>query len=114
MARERKQLGGGGLLEKEEDIGIVVELLFSNLNEATLEHEPGSLSIALLLIEGTTVHPSLRPLHFLSANLLHVIVIFNCCFFCSILLSSSEKRTFLMRQKFRGSGFCCKQEGFAL
>ncbi|CAK9261203.1 unnamed protein product [Sphagnum jensenii] len=54
MARERKQLGGGGLLEKE-DIAIVVERLFSNLNEATLEHEPGSLSSAVLLIEGTTV-----------------------------------------------------------
>ncbi|CAK9863592.1 unnamed protein product [Sphagnum jensenii] len=54
MARERKQLGGGGSLEKE-DIAIVVERLFSNLNEATLEHEPGSLSSAVLLIEGTTV-----------------------------------------------------------
>ncbi|CAM6051356.1 unnamed protein product [Sphagnum compactum] len=55
MGRERKQLGGGGLLEKKEDIAIVVERLFSNLNEATLEHEPGSLSSAVLLIEGTTV-----------------------------------------------------------
>jgi hypothetical protein len=42
MARERKQLGGGGLLEKKEDIAIVVERLFSNLNEATLEHEPAN------------------------------------------------------------------------
>jgi len=41
MVRERKQLGGGGLLEKKQDIAIVVERLFSNLNEATLEHEPG-------------------------------------------------------------------------
>ncbi|CAK9261617.1 unnamed protein product [Sphagnum jensenii] len=55
IAKERKQLGGGGLLEKKDDGAIVVERLFSNLNEATLEHEPGSLSSAVLLIAGTTV-----------------------------------------------------------
>jgi hypothetical protein len=55
MPRERKKLGGGALLEKKEDIAIVVERLLSNLNEATLDHEPGSLSSAVLLIEGTTV-----------------------------------------------------------
>jgi hypothetical protein len=55
MTKERKQLGGGGLLEKKDDGAIVVERLFSNLNEATLEHEPGSLSSAVLLIAGTTV-----------------------------------------------------------
>ncbi len=176
MAKERKQLGGGGLLEKKDDGAIVVERLFSNLNEATLEHEPGelkpvcfphkvfslslslvpvfcvlcgnellllllvnsefcftarlrvylycccggwckqtgSLSSAVLLIAGTTVHPSLIPLHFLSANLLHVIVILNCCFFCGILLSSSEKRRFFFCWKIIGSGSCCEQEGFAL
>jgi hypothetical protein len=43
MTKERKQLGGGGLLEKKDDGAIVVERLFSNLNEATLEHEPGEL-----------------------------------------------------------------------
>jgi hypothetical protein len=114
IAKERKQLGGGGLLEKKDDGAIVVERLFSNLNEATLEHEPGSLSSAVLLIAGTTVHPSLIPLHFLSANLLHVIVILNCCFFYGILLSSSEKRRFLLCWKILGSGSCCEQEGFAL
>jgi hypothetical protein len=55
IAKERKQRGGGGLLEKKDDGAIVVERLFSNLNEATLEHEPGSLSSAVLLIAGTTV-----------------------------------------------------------
>jgi hypothetical protein len=47
MARERKQLRGGGLLEKREVIAIVVDRLFSNLNEATLEHEPGELQTSL-------------------------------------------------------------------
>ncbi len=69
MARERKQLGGGGLLEKEEDIGIVVELLFSNLNEATLEHEPGELQ--------TSFFP---PQRFLSLSL----PLSRSCFLCFV------------------------------
>jgi hypothetical protein len=52
MVRERKQLGGGGLLEKKEDIAIVVERLFSNLNEATLEHEPGEFQTSLFPPQG--------------------------------------------------------------
>jgi hypothetical protein len=52
MARERKQLGGGGLLEKKEDIAIVVERLFSNLNVATHEHEPGELQTSLFPPQG--------------------------------------------------------------
>jgi hypothetical protein len=47
MPRERKKLGGGALLEKKEDIAIVVERLLSNLNEATLDHEPGELQTSL-------------------------------------------------------------------
>eukprot|EP00249_Psilotum_nudum_P016454 c25831_g1_i5 orf=723-1823(-) len=44
---------GGGENKRTEEGSY--ERLFSNLNEATLKHEPGSLSSAVLLIAGTTV-----------------------------------------------------------
>ncbi len=60
IAKERKQLGGGGLLEKKDDGAIVVERLFSNLNEATLEHEPGEFQTSLFPPQGfLSLSPSL-------------------------------------------------------
>ncbi len=77
MARERKQLGGGGLLEKKEVIAIVVERLFSNLNEATLEHEPGELQTSLFRPQGSLSLPlSLVPVFFvLCGNELLLLVV---------------------------------------
>ncbi|MED6155354.1 hypothetical protein PIB30_004369 [Stylosanthes scabra] len=41
--------------EEEEQQQFEFERLFSNLNQATLKREPGSLSSAILLVAGTTV-----------------------------------------------------------
>ncbi|XP_010536150.1 PREDICTED: uncharacterized protein LOC104811210 [Tarenaya hassleriana] len=45
------------VVEQEEEKGELVEFerLFSNLNQATLKREPGSLSSAIFLVAGTTV-----------------------------------------------------------
>ncbi|THG18157.1 hypothetical protein TEA_018762 [Camellia sinensis var. sinensis] len=41
--------------QEEKDEEFQLERLFSNLNQATLKREPGSLSSAILLVSGTTV-----------------------------------------------------------
>ncbi|KAK4275785.1 hypothetical protein QN277_018810 [Acacia crassicarpa] len=41
--------------QERDDQELEIERLFSNLNQATLKREPGSLSSAILLVAGTTV-----------------------------------------------------------
>lgn len=66
VQKETEELSGfdmptrSGISEKkvavlEVDEGRRVERMFSNLNEVSLKHEPGSLVSAVLLIAGTTV-----------------------------------------------------------
>ena len=43
------------VLEEQCDLAVSPDALFSNLNPATLKHEPGSVLGSLLLISGTTV-----------------------------------------------------------
>ncbi|XP_021734291.1 uncharacterized protein LOC110701020 [Chenopodium quinoa] len=60
FSQKQSQPTQKSLKEEEEDLGKEVEKneferLFSNLNQATLKHEPGSLSSSIFLVAGTTI-----------------------------------------------------------
>ncbi|XP_021772244.1 uncharacterized protein LOC110736350 [Chenopodium quinoa] len=60
FSQKQSQSTQKSLIKEEEELGKGVEKyeferLFSNLNQATLKHEPGSLSSSIFLVAGTTI-----------------------------------------------------------
>ncbi|XP_065633959.1 uncharacterized protein LOC112033086 [Quercus suber] len=55
FSQKQKQTESESTTQQEENEEFEFERLFSNLNQATLKREPGSLTSAIFLVAGTTV-----------------------------------------------------------